>query len=116
METLEQGLQREVVEETGYRAHALKPVGVCDFTVSWTMSDRTDEYLHHIALLYAFEVNREDTVEAVGMSEDQDSEGALWLPLADAKSSHSSPLVLQAVEWLRTGTLPVSAVSVDYRR
>ncbi|GBF73024.1 NUDIX hydrolase [Paenibacillus sp. 598K] len=115
METLEQGLQREIAEETGYRARACKPVGACDFTVRWTMADRTNEYLHHIAILYAFEVNRVDTVEAIRMFEEQDSEGALWLPLADAKSNHCSPLVMQAAEWLRTGTLPVSAVSVDYR-
>jgi ADP-ribose pyrophosphatase YjhB (NUDIX family) len=114
MESLEQGMTREVREETGYIVQQLKHVGVCDFSVRWRLQDNTVENLHHIAILYEVEIDLSEEVNRIEAFEGQDSSGATWLAMDEVTSSNSSPLVMQAVEWLRTGALPVTCGSFDY--
>ncbi|MEK4517323.1 NUDIX hydrolase [Paenibacillus sp. FSL H8-0122] len=115
MESLEQGITREFREETGHTVRKLKNIGVCDFSVIWTLQDNTVENLHHIAIVYEVNVDSEERPNTIESFEGQDSNGAIWLPLDEVTSNNSSPLVLQAIEWIRTGTIPVASGSFDYR-
>lgn len=116
-ESLAQGIRRELREETGYSVRGLRSIGACDFSVLWTLRDGTVEHLHHIAILYEAAVDSNGMPAAIEAFEEQDSDGALWLPLVDAAPDNSSPLVLQAVEWIRTGALSAyEGVTFDYRR
>ncbi|MCR2805831.1 NUDIX hydrolase [Paenibacillus soyae] len=114
-ETLEQGIIRELREETGHTVRKLKNIGVCDFSVMWTLRDNTAERVHHIAILYEVDVDSEETTKAIESFEGQDSNGAVWLSLDEVTSRNSSPLVLQAVEWIRTGSIPAACGHFDYR-
>jgi ADP-ribose pyrophosphatase YjhB (NUDIX family) len=114
MESLEQGIRREFREETGYAVRKLKNIGVCDFSVRWTLQDNTVKNLHHIAILYEVDVDSAERTNPIESFEGQDSNGAVWLALDEVTSDNSSPLVLQAVEWIRTGTIPVAIGSFDY--
>ncbi|MFH5181387.1 NUDIX hydrolase [Paenibacillus sp. TAB 01] len=114
MESLEQGITRELREETGYTVRELRNIGVCDFSVMWRLQDSTIEYLHHIAILYEIDVGSDKTADPITSFEGQDSNGAIWLKLDEVTSENSSPLVLQAVDWIRTGVIPVAGRSFDY--
>ena len=114
LESLELAVIREVREETGYTVKELNSIGVSDFFVLWTLDNNTVEHLHHIAVLYEAHVDPCETVHAVEVFEEQDSNGALWLPLAKVTPDNSSPLVLQALDWIRLKKLPVSSVRFDY--
>lgn len=113
-ESLEQGITRELREETGYSVQKLASIGVCDFSVKWILLDGKVEQLHHIAILYKADVDREELMGTVESFEGQDSSGAAWLPFDEATPRNSSPLVLQAIEWIRTGALPVARGAFDY--
>lgn len=115
MESLEQGIIRELREETGYTVRKLKNIGVCDFSVMWTLQDHTIEHLHHIAILYEVDVDSEEITNAIESFEGQDSEGAIWLDFDEVNCNNSSPLVLQAMKWVRTGTIAAAVGSFDYR-
>ena len=115
LESLELAVVREYHEETGYTVKELNSIGVSDFFVLWILKNNTVEHLHHIAVLYEVSVDPLEKVSSVEAFEEQDSNGALWLPLANVTQDNSSPLVLQALDWIRSRTLPVSSVRFDYR-
>lgn len=114
-ESLEQGITRELQEETGYKVRKLNNIGVCDFSVKWILQDKTVEELHHIVILYEVDVDLEEVTNTIESFEGQDSNGAVWLALDEVNFNNSSPLVMQASEWIRTGAIPVSSGSFDYR-
>ncbi|SDW47841.1 NUDIX hydrolase [Paenibacillus sp. CF384] len=115
MESLEQGITRELREETGYTIQKLENIGICDFSVVWTPQENRVENLHHIAILYKIDVSLEEITNTVESFEGQDSNGAIWLALNEVTTNNSSPLVLQAIEWIRSGTIPIVSGSFDYR-
>ncbi|MWC29303.1 NUDIX domain-containing protein [Paenibacillus sp. MMS18-CY102] len=114
-ESLETAIRREFLEETGYNIQALSPIGTCDFLVKWTLSNHEDELVHHIAILYKTVVDTGKPANSIISFEGQDSCEAVWVPLTELTTGHSSPLVLQAIDWVRSGTLPVKASCFDYR-
>ncbi|MEK3916195.1 NUDIX hydrolase [Paenibacillus sp. FSL H7-0331] len=115
MESLELAVKREFREETGHTIKELKSIGVSDFFVLWTLKNNTVEHLHHIAVLYEASVDSWEQVSSVEAFEEQDSKGALWMSLTNVNLDNSSPLVLQAVDWIRSRTLPVVSGQFDYR-
>ncbi|REE85285.1 ADP-ribose pyrophosphatase YjhB (NUDIX family) [Paenibacillus taihuensis] len=115
LEALEQGITREIREETGHTVRSLRNIGVCDFSVMWSLHDETVEHLHHIAILYDAAIDIEEVVSIVESFEGQDSNGAIWLSFDEVTSANSSPLVIQAIEWIRAGTLPIARGFFDYR-
>lgn len=115
MESLEKAVIREFREETGYTIQDLENIGVFDFFVLWTLKDNTVEQLHHIAILYEAKVDSEELISTIETFEGQDSNGATWLPINDVTPDNASPLVLQAIEWIRLRTIPVVSSSFDYR-
>nr|WP_042195713.1 NUDIX hydrolase [Paenibacillus camerounensis] len=113
-ESLEQGLKREFSEETGHSVKELYNIGVCDFSVLWTLPNDSTEFLHHIAILYEVLV-AEKIGGSVVQFEGQDSDGYDWISIDKVTPLNSSPLVQQAAEWFRTKTLPVRRSLYDYR-
>lgn len=113
-ESLEQGIKREFREETGYSIQELSNIGVCDFSVRWTLTDHTIENIHHIALLYAVHVDPDEEAAEIESFEGQDSNGAIWLPIDEISSANASPLLLRAVDWIHSGTIPVEISVFDY--
>jgi ADP-ribose pyrophosphatase YjhB (NUDIX family) len=98
-ENLLQGIHREFFEETGFYIEVRKNLGVVDFILPWDWRKVT--HVHHIAVFYLV------TLAGGGFNdpeqfEGQDSNGALWVPIAEITIDNSSPLVLKAVEWLET--------------
>ncbi|WP_347880139.1 NUDIX domain-containing protein [Paenibacillus sp. BK720] len=114
-ESLEQGLKREFNEETGFKVKELNNIGVCDFSVLWTLQDNTNECVHHIAILYEVIIVARKIGGPVVQFEGQDSNGYDWILIDDVTPINSSPLVQQAANWFRTKTIPVSRSSYDYR-
>ncbi|WP_201005821.1 NUDIX hydrolase [Paenibacillus glycanilyticus] len=114
-ESLEQGLKREFNEETGFKVKELNNIGVCDFSVLWTLQDNSTECVHHIAILYEVIIVAGKMGDSVVQFEGQDSNGYDWISIDDVTPINSSPLVQQAADWFRTKTLPVSRSSYDYR-
>lgn len=114
-ESLEQGLKREFSEETGFTVKELNNIGVCDFSVLWSLLDDSTEFLHHIAILYEVIIGAEEIGGSVVQFEGQDSNGYDWISIDEVTSINSSPLVQQATEWFRTKTIPVRRSSYDYR-
>ncbi len=114
-ESLEQAVTREFREETGVAVRVVGSIGVCDFQVLWTLEDRSTERLHHIAMLYQVEVDRREEVRPVKAFPGQDSDGAAWLPPEEIEARSVSPVVLQAVDWLRSRRLSVARSLFDYR-
>ncbi|MFD2613175.1 NUDIX hydrolase [Paenibacillus gansuensis] len=114
-ESLEEGLKREFNEETGFKVEELNNIGVCDFSVLWTLQDNSTEYVHHIAILYEVIIVSGKIGGSVVQFEGQDSNGYDWISINDVTPRNSSPLVQQAADWFRTKTFPVSRSSYDYR-
>lgn len=115
LESLEQGVTREVREETGYLVQRLKSIGVCDFTVIWSLQENLVENLHHIAILYEIAIDLNKPPDTIESFEGQDSGAAIWLPIDEVSSKNSSPLVLQSIEWIQTGSISTTRSSFDYR-
>lgn len=113
-ESLEQGLIREFSEETGFTCKELNNIGVCDFSVLWTLPDDSTEFLHHIAIFYEV-IGAEKIGSSVVQFEGQDSNGYDWISIDKVTPLNSSPLVQQATEWFRTKTIPVRRSLYDYR-
>lgn len=114
-ESLEQGLKREFIEETGFSVKELQNIGVCDFSVRWTHQDDSDEMIHHIAILYEVVIDPNQVGGHIIQIEGQDSNGYDWISINEITPINSSPLVQQASEWIRTKTIPVTRSSFDYR-
>ncbi|MFD2117895.1 NUDIX hydrolase [Paenibacillus yanchengensis] len=113
-ESLEKATIREVHEETGYSVEKMEHIGVCDFFINWVMQDNTIEHVHHIAILYEVKIDSEEPSHMIEKFEGQDSGGAIWIPLHELTPKNSSPLVLQAIEWINTRTLQLRAATFDY--
>lgn len=102
-ESLATALKRELEEETGLIATKYSQIGLCDFFVRYQVDQYTHD--HHIALFYLIEDYRGEILAPVDQ-EGQDAEAACWLQVDQINKENSSPLLLQAVSWLRTKQLP----------
>ena len=115
-ESLDQALKREFREETGLAVTKLVQLGVWDFNVLWTRTDNSIEHLHHVAIMYEVTIDVQKFQHAIGVFSGQDSQAAKWIPLQDVTPSNSSPLVLQAIQWLQAPTIPLTSQFFDYRK
>ncbi len=101
-ESLAIAMRREFLEETGVKIEIENQLGMADFMFPCKWREFT--HIHHIAAFY--------TVRKVGgeisvpeQFEGQDSLGAEWVALEDISINNASPLVLKAVEWIKTGSI-----------
>ncbi|QOY33830.2 NUDIX hydrolase [Anaerobacillus isosaccharinicus] len=109
-ESLLKGIRREFFEETGFYIEVRKNIGVVDFLLPWKWQRIT--HLHHIAVFYLVKLVRggfNDPEQFDG----QDSNGALWVPIDELTLDNASPLVLKAVDWLKTRKMGMDVVHFE---
>ncbi|WP_249305868.1 NUDIX hydrolase [Lederbergia citrea] len=109
-ETLTEAMKREFLEETGLEIEIKENIGVIDFKLPWLWREFTD--VHHIAVYYSVKkIGGEISVPE--QFDGQDSLGALWVSEKDVTLDNASPLVLKAIEWLRTKDLGIDAETYE---
>jgi 8-oxo-dGTP pyrophosphatase MutT (NUDIX family) len=101
-ESITDALHREFYEETGCKIEIVKNIGVRDYVVPWTRVGHNHTHCHHIALY--FEVNYVDG-ELENSPMIDDSLGAEWRDLGLLYEYNTSPLVMEAVDWMKTRKL-----------
>ncbi|WP_456274785.1 NUDIX hydrolase [Bacillus sp. AK031] len=101
-EGLTEAMKREFVEETGLTAEIQEQIGVQDFIfpIKW----KGFTHVHHIAVFYLVKRTGGELAEPEQF-DGQDSLGAEWISEKDITADNSSPLVIKAIEWLRSSNL-----------
>jgi ADP-ribose pyrophosphatase YjhB (NUDIX family) len=92
-ETIQEGLRREILEETGMNALQFRLKENFAFTVPYQNNDTICE-LYHVALIYFV------TVDMIGFNpgiHEEDVLGSLWIPRAELNNANSSPLILKGL-------------------
>lgn len=104
-EGLLEAVIREVKEETGLTAAVKKQIGVVDFKLPWQWKEFT--CVHHTAVLYTADATGELRVPEQFAG--QDAIGAEWVSFDRLSIMNSSPLVMQAIQWLLSA-IPLETV------
>lgn len=99
-ESLVHALRREVKEETGIQIRVIRNAGVQDYIIPYKLEKRATTHIHHIALYYEIEHLTEEPIPCTDMN-NNDSVGSGWVPINALSPDNSSPLVMQALEWLK---------------
>jgi ADP-ribose pyrophosphatase YjhB (NUDIX family) len=110
-ETLAEAVKREFIEETGIEIYIKRNVGVCDFLIPYELPKRGTTHIHHVAVIHLVQYISGILTKNPEKFEGQDSLGAYWVPIDEFNSANSSPLVIQAKEWLKT-----EQFSLEYHR
>jgi 8-oxo-dGTP pyrophosphatase MutT (NUDIX family) len=93
---------REVLEETGYTIQSAAKIGEKVYQIPWNYKHWTTS--SHTAVY--FQGNIDETLTAsIAEIPDQDSLGALWVDPLVLKEDWCSPLVWEAVDFLKTNQL-----------
>ncbi|WP_284646269.1 NUDIX hydrolase [Paenibacillus silviterrae] len=100
-ESLAAAVQREFLEEAGINVEIKENVGVCDYLVPYDLPKRGTSHIHHVAVFYLVQNIGGTITLTPELFEGQDSLGALWVPVKKMTAENSSPLVIQAIEWLK---------------
>jgi ADP-ribose pyrophosphatase YjhB (NUDIX family) len=108
-----EAVQREFLEEAGINVEIKENVGVCDYLVPYELPKRGTSHIHHVAVFYLVQNIGGTLTPTPEKFEGQDSLGALWVPLKEMTTDNSSPLVLEAIAWLKTRKLPSGFQRLD---
>jgi ADP-ribose pyrophosphatase YjhB (NUDIX family) len=95
-------LTREFIEESGVEIEIKENIGVKDFLIPWTRPGHTHTHCHHIAVFYKAEIRSGDITKS---NTSEDSIRAEWIDLDKLTILNSSPLVIEAINWLTTGEI-----------
>lgn len=112
-ESISEALHREVLEEAGINIQIVEHIGVCDYLIPYELPKRGTTHIHHVAIFFEVQYDGSALAESVEKFEGQDSLGALWVPIEEIRDDNASPLVLQAVQWLKTGKLSAPFQRLD---
>lgn len=91
-ELLEQTLVREVLEETHCTVTRHRQLGAFSALFPYT-KDGQPRLLRHTGVIYEVEIEGTPNTQPDG----HDSEGCLWLPLAEVTETNSTPFIRQAL-------------------
>jgi ADP-ribose pyrophosphatase YjhB (NUDIX family) len=105
-ESLLETLHREFNEETGMAVSNCIQIGAFDFFLPWDWKQFT--HVHHVTVFYHI-TQMSGSFERPAEFDGQDSAGAHWVSIDALNIDNASPLVLKAVEWLRTKAQPNQA-------
>ncbi|RAV19101.1 NUDIX hydrolase [Paenibacillus contaminans] len=112
-ECLAAAVQREFLEETGIKVQIKENLGVCEYLVPYELTKRGTSHIHHVAAFYLVQNIGGTFTQTPEKFEGQDSLGALWVPIKEITADNSSPLVLQAIQWLNTKKLSLEFQRLD---
>lgn len=112
-ESLVEAVKREFIEESGINIDIKRNVGVCDFLIPYELPKRGTTHIHHVAVIYLVQYISGILSKNPEKFEGQDSLGAFWLPINEINSSNSSPLVVEAKEWIKTEQLSLESQRLD---
>lgn len=107
MESIEQCLHRELLEEARAKVKIVDNLGGYDFLVNSPYNGC--KYTHHIAMFYKIEVEAIDQQElkeyVVNRDEliENDSKNCNWIDISSLNIDNSSPLVMKACEIIKNG-------------
>ncbi|WP_176706550.1 NUDIX domain-containing protein [Paenibacillus hemerocallicola] len=110
LQSLQQTVEREFIEESGIRINIKRCLGTRDYVVAWRRENFDHTHCHHIAILYEALYADGDVANSPNID---DSDGAEWIDMDKLQLEDASPLVRDAVHWIRTGHLPVEAARFD---
>lgn len=106
-ESLFDAINREFLEETGIRIMVTRNIGTRDFILPWNRVGHDHTHCHHIAIFYEVEYVSGDAKDSPKIG---DSVGADWMELDKLSIENSSPLVIEAVRWVKGRTWNVSTM------
>ena len=101
-ESLVEGLEREILEETGYEIEVEKNWGCYDFLINDAYNGC--KYTQHIAIMYKVKAIKktESIIEEMVINnsslDENDSLGVVWVHISHISINNSSPLVLKACQ------------------
>ncbi|GIQ71411.1 NUDIX domain-containing protein [Xylanibacillus composti] len=101
-ESVAEALLREFREETGLVVKIHSNAGFRDFVVPWIRSGYEHTHCHHIALFYKVSYVDGDVTRSPNID---DSLGAEWVDIGLLNQDNSSPLVLEALNWMNTNII-----------
>jgi ADP-ribose pyrophosphatase YjhB (NUDIX family) len=101
-ESILRTITREFLEETGIQIRVVKHIGTKDFIVPWIRPNHTHTHCHHIAVLYEVKKISGETTDSRKID---DSLGAEWVRIEQLNEDNSSPLVMEAVYWMKNRQL-----------
>jgi 8-oxo-dGTP pyrophosphatase MutT (NUDIX family) len=100
-------VQREVLEETGYTLLSAEKIGKKGYVLPWLYKNWTQS--HHTAVYFSGQINENCSPQPLAVNSDQDSKGALWFHPDELKEDWCSPLVWEAVQYIRSQHLSKEA-------
>ncbi|OBR65176.1 hypothetical protein A7K91_00410 [Paenibacillus oryzae] len=109
-ESILEAIKREFIEETGLQIHISSFIGTKDYIVPWRRPDFAHTHCHHIAILYAVNYIAGDISESPQMD---DSLGAEWIDITDIDLENSSPLVVEAKQWIENGEIKIETIKYE---
>lgn len=83
-----EGLARELKEETGLAIKNQKLLDFLSHTVIYK-DNNEDLQMYHLGIIYEVEISSTDTLKSTG--DGQDSNGAVWVTIADINHENLSP-------------------------
>lgn len=110
LESLQEAVVREFFEESGVTVQVRRCLGMRDYIVAWTREGFSHTHCHHIALLYEAAYMSGNVEHSPNVD---DSRGAEWVETAELKEDEMSPLVRDAVRWIRNGVLSIEPERLD---
>lgn len=112
-ESLTEAVKREFIEETGIHIQIARQVGLCEYLIPYVRPEGGTTHIHHIAVFYLVQCAGGYLSITPESFDGQDSLGAGWMPLSDFTANNSSPLVQQAIDWLKSGGIPLGIQRFD---
>ncbi len=109
-ESILTAIEREFIEETGIQIKILSLIGTKDYIFPWQRYNFEHTHCHHISILYAVDYLAGDIRESPNID---DSLGAEWIEITDINLENSSPLVVEARQWVEHGEIKIETKKYD---
>ena len=103
-ETILDTIIREFIEETGIHIRISNLIGTRDYIVPWQRPYFEYTHCHHISIFYEVDYISGDISDSPNVD---DSLGAKWIELTDINLENSSPLVVEARQWIENGIVSI---------
>lgn len=93
-ETAEECLERELLEETNAQLTDKMLIGINEYQCQYIKDDGTIKDFHHLGIYYKVDL----MIENLKKSPDgQDSNGAIFIPIAELNAENTSPIALPMI-------------------